>query len=495
MRHIVHKGKLKDKDPSLVVLFLILAVFLLIGFIGLGKSFLYDWDEGIYAQVAQESGFSPSFYWNGQPWLEKPPLIFWLINFSFLLFGKNEFAARFFMPILGALSLVFTHLLIKERLNNKIGLLALTFLLISPLFLSRSQGLNVDGALLVSIVASLYFLTRLEKKLVDKKTPSFLDYFFPALAISLAILAKGIMGFLPALIWLVYLIFVQGDLLFRSFNVWLVIGLIVIVLVAPWHIYQTIYFGDDFWRVYLIEHIVKRVYQPIEYHFGGKLYYIKFLISEFSWWLLPIVGGGLLWLISWLKNKKADKNFIFFLVWGGLVLGLFTFAKTKLFWYILPLYPVLAVLWGYFWQRVFFYKKELFFVFILLILSLALVQKYQSIIKSDNPVPSSKIALALEAKKDCQAPLLFLVDKNERAAADILPEQLTLSSSFSYGGSPSVVFYFADKVNFFYRIDQFRTQVEAKEPEVCAMITQEDYQNIGFENEVVSRQQEWLLIN
>lgn len=483
---------------SAFILFLILAVFLVVGFWNLGKSYLYDWDEAIYAQVARETGFSFSPYWNGQPWFEKPPLVFWLTKLSFLLFGENEFGARFFMPILGLGSLVFFFLLVKERKSEKTALLGLTFFLIAPLFLARSQSLNTDGALLFSLMASFYFLTKLEKKLTDtdQKKVSFRDYFYPVLAVSFGVLSKGLMGFLPGPIWFFYLLFSKREFLFRTIKSWLIVGILVLLLILPWHIYQTVRFGSDFWRVYFIEHILRRVNQPIEYHFGGKLYYIKFLISELSWWLvLPFLGGAF-WLFDQIKKKKPDENFIFFLVWGGFVLGLFTFAKTKLFWYILPLYPVLAVLWGYGWERLFSFRKNLFLIPIIFFSSLSLVSFYRTAIIPQEPLPSAKIFLAQKARENCSGPLLFLVDKNERAAADILPEELTLSSSFSYGGSPAVVFYFAGQVNFFYRLDQFEEQLSRKSDSGCAMITQEDYQSLGgLKREIIDQKQEWLLIN
>lgn len=486
----------RSNTPFFLVLFLILAVFLLTSFIGLGKDFLYDWDEGIYAQVSRETGFSLSPFWNGQPWFEKPPLVFWLTKLSFSIFGENEFGARFFMPILGAVSLFFLYFLLKERLKNKTALLALTFFLVAPLFLARSRGLNTDGALLTGIITSFYFLTRLEKKLIapNKGKIRFWDYFYPALAISLAVLVKGLMGFLPGLVWLFYLFISKRNFLFKTLKVWFCVGLLTMLLVLPWHIYQTVRFGSNFWQVYFIEHIIRRAHQPIEYHFGGKLYYIKFLISEFSWWLILPVLGGIFWLFDQIKKKKLDDNFIFFFIWGGLVLGLFTFSKTKLFWYILPLYPVLAVLWGYGWQKLLSFGKNLFLVPIFFILFWTLVSNYQAIINREEPKPSAKIALAGEAGLGCLEPLLFLVDKNERAAANILPDELTLSSSFSYGGSPAVVFYSALPVSFFYQIDQFENRLTRKMASVCAMITQEDYHNLNLDYKIVNQQQEWLLI-
>ncbi|MGI6278767.1 MAG: ArnT family glycosyltransferase [Patescibacteria group bacterium] len=484
---------LKNKPPFFTVLFLILIIFLLICFVGLGRSPLYDWDEGIYAQVSRETKIlSP--YWNGRPWFEKPPLVFWLTKASLAIFGENEFGARFFMPILGTTTLIFFYLLARERLGDKAALLGLTFFLVAPLFMARSQGLNTDMALLAGVVASLFFLTKLEKKLIKKEKINFTNCFYPALMISLAVLAKGLMGFLPGLIWFVYLFIYRRGRLFKDFKVWLRVGIITIVLVAPWHIYQTIRFGNEFWQVYLIEHIFRRAHQPIEYHFGGKLYYIKFLISEFSWWLIPAALGGFYWLFEQINSKKKDNNFVFFLVWGGVVLTLFTFSKTKLFWYILPLYPVLAVLWGYGWQKTFSFGKNYFLIPLIFILFWVFLNNYQAFIGQKEITPSAKNILAKEAKVICPPPLLFLVNQNERNAAEILPDELTLTSSFSYGGSPSVVFYYARPVNFFYQTAQFEKGLAEKSTSVCAMITNEDYQNLGLNHKIINQQKEWLLI-
>ncbi|MDD3679833.1 MAG: glycosyltransferase family 39 protein, partial [Candidatus Shapirobacteria bacterium] len=450
---------LKRESSFLSILFLIVTVFLVVNFWDLGKSFLYDWDEGIYAQVARESRLSPILVWNQKPWFEKPPLVFWLTSLSFSLFKETELAARFFMPILGAVSLLLTYLLIKERVSERVAIISLLFFLIPSMFWARSQGLNTDISLLVGTVGGLFFLTRLEKKLGQKIAITVWDYFWPAFLVSFSVMSKGLIGFLPALVWLVYLIFVQRSLLKANFKNWLIVALLVAAIISPWHIYLTVRFGRQFWQVYFIEHIFRRAYQPIEYHFGGKLYYIKFLILEFGYWLLPVVIGGLLWLLNQIKKKKIDQSFAFFLIWGGLVFCLFTFSKTKLFWYILPIYPALAVCWGVFWDKFFYFKKRFLIPVIFLALFLVLIQKYLIIIRSDFSIPGPKIALAITAKNYCQPPLLFLVDKNERAAKDILPDQLTLSSSFSYGGSPSVVFYFADQVNFFYQPNQFQDQL------------------------------------
>ena len=90
-------------------LVLLLAVSLPFLFFGLGLSFL-DPDEGLYGAIAREmvqrgDWVTPRF--NGFPYLEKPPLLFWLTALTFRLFGPSEWAVRLWsvLPALGTVLL------------------------------------------------------------------------------------------------------------------------------------------------------------------------------------------------------------------------------------------------------------------------------------------------------------------------------------------------------------------------------------------------------
>ena len=480
-------------------LLIILVVFLFVSYFRLGRDWLYDWDEGIYGQIARELKFPfLQLSWNGNSWFEKPFLVPLLTSLSFILFGVSEFSARFFMPILGVLVIFFNYKLVCLLFNKKAALFSATFFFFAPLFLSRSRMLNTDIALLFSTVASLYFFLILERKTDKNRIVSWHDWLKIAFLISVGVLSKGVMGFLPLLIWGAYLVFCRRDLLSKT-NIyhWLAIGGLAALLIIPWHIYMIIRFGRDFWQVYFIEQVLRRAYQPIEYHFGGRLYYLKFLWEEFRWGLVfPSFGGVIL---SWeaFKKKKVNNRFAFLFIWGGVVFSLFTFSKTKLFWYILPLYPVLSAFWGVFLGKII--GKKFLFPFDLLIL---LSQGFWEGLKSAGLAKSrqgvAKNELAIEAFRKCPPPLFFLVDKNERQAREILPPELRLSSSFSYGGAPSVVFYYQNKVNFFYDVDKFSNSFPHSKDGVCAMISTADYRQLGLkdslETKIIKKENQWLLI-
>ena len=114
---------------------------------------------------------------------------------------------------------------------------------------------------------------------------------------------------------------------------------------APWLIYMTLQFGSTFYEWYFLYSGVTRTMSPIEGHFGSYLFYFNYLIFNENplWTILLPVSAGLCGFYAVVKRSKANT---LILVWAVIVLGLFTFAQTKLHWYILPAFPAFALAIG-----------------------------------------------------------------------------------------------------------------------------------------------------
>ncbi|MFZ4545693.1 MAG: ArnT family glycosyltransferase [Saprospiraceae bacterium] len=87
----------------------------------IGNVHLFDWDEINFAEIAREMHFSGNYIEpqiNFQPFLEKPPLFFWLQAFFMNLFGVGEFAARFPNALLGVVQLPVLYL-IGNKISGK----------------------------------------------------------------------------------------------------------------------------------------------------------------------------------------------------------------------------------------------------------------------------------------------------------------------------------------------------------------------------------------
>lgn len=100
-----------------------LSFLLLVGFTfyyGLGSYALANNNEGLYAEIAREMYISHKYIipmLNGVPYIEKPPLLYWLINGSFHLWGINEFAARF-VPATCGVILCFSLVFFSQQINR-----------------------------------------------------------------------------------------------------------------------------------------------------------------------------------------------------------------------------------------------------------------------------------------------------------------------------------------------------------------------------------------
>ncbi|MER3465577.1 MAG: glycosyl transferase [Chitinophagaceae bacterium] len=90
----------------------------------LGATHLFDWDEINFAESSREMLTTHNYaipqinyiaYW------EKPPLFFWLQSISMLLFGVNEFAARFPNAVCGIVTLIVLYRIGRRQVDEKFG--------------------------------------------------------------------------------------------------------------------------------------------------------------------------------------------------------------------------------------------------------------------------------------------------------------------------------------------------------------------------------------
>jgi 4-amino-4-deoxy-L-arabinose transferase-like glycosyltransferase len=125
----------------------------------------------------------------------------------------------------------------------------------------------------------------------------------------------------------------------KRFAIFWRVGLLV---VSPWLIYMTLRFGPDFWQSHFLFSGITRTISPIEGHVEGYLYYFSHLINyeNLFWVLLLPLAAGLCTFNAFVRRSKGDT---LILAWITIVLVVFTFAQTKLFWYILPAFPAFAI--------------------------------------------------------------------------------------------------------------------------------------------------------
>ncbi len=343
-----------------------LAVLLLASAIYLGciisPPSLMDDVDAVQAQIARNmlaSGDWVTAHLDGVAYLEKAPLIYWLIAGSYKIFGVHDWVAR--IPVaLSAIALclltaAFGAWAFGKRAGFYAGLCMSTCI---GLFLF-TRILLPDALLTLTIGLALWaFLRALDE---NEKHPRFWATLLAA-SLGVGLLVKSAIALaFPICIALLYLALTKQ--LFSK-NAWKRLhpfsgALIAVLIAAPWHVLATLrnppYFASTFhsgpgqyhgflWFFFINEQVLRflNLRYPRDYNTVPRLYFWLFhLIWLFPWSVyFPAVAK-----LSFKPDDRAGQTRLLALCWVGFVLVFFTFSTTQEY-YSMPCYPALALLLG-----------------------------------------------------------------------------------------------------------------------------------------------------
>ncbi len=341
---------------------LLLAVTAALTLPSLGTHSLWDMDEGLNAEAAREmlvrgDWITPTF--NGELRTAKPALLYWLQMVSYLTFGVNEWAARLPSVLAAWASVLLTYALARRMFDARTGLLAGLVLASSIEFCLLAHAATPDAVLLLCSMLVFYLFWR-------GSADGGRAWFVPTgIAVGLAVLAKGPVGILvPGAI--IGLFFLWNGQWRRLADRRLLAGGMAAALVAlPWYVAVSVTTRAVFIREFWGRHNVHRFLTPMEGH-GGPLYYHAVgLLVLFAPW--SVFLGPTLWY-AWRGSRGAVRAesskagaagadsaeataglgeveaYRLLICWLAMYLVVFSIAATKLPNYVLPLYPVLAIL-------------------------------------------------------------------------------------------------------------------------------------------------------
>lgn len=353
-----------EKNPDKLYFAGIILLSIVFLFVGLGSFPLMDVDETRYAIMARDmlaSGDWNDLMLNNVPFLEKPPLYFWLVASSVKFFGSfNPFTVRFPIALMSFALVLATYFLGKKTINAKFGFFSSSILLSSFFFILLSHIAILDNLITVLIGLALYsgfYATICSEK--NKK------YFWIAfyLAMGVGVLAKGILAVgIPCVVMFIYCAITKNlKEMFKPAHVFP--GLILFfIIAAPWHVVMHKNYGGFFWHEYFIRHHFARL---INSETIGRdrplLFFVPVFLGCFMPWTLMFLQAatdGIISFINKLRNKtlfSADtieqKLLMFTTISFLFIFILFSSSSTKLPTYILPAFPFAAILTGHFFLR------------------------------------------------------------------------------------------------------------------------------------------------
>ena len=275
-----------------------LVALLALGFVlfGLGSFAILDNNEGLYAEIPREMLASHDWrmwvipHLNGLPYMEKPPLLYWLTACSFALFGESEWSARL-VPALSSLACVTLLVWFGNAVRRPLaGRLAALMFVTGLGVMAMSHVLMFDMLLTALLAAALMYAYRF----VSEQETRFLRRGYAALA--LALLAKGLValvlfGLVMGLFTLLSARSVGG--FFRAMGKWFNPSalLVLIVIAAPWHVAASLTEPVFAWFYFINEHVLRFLgkREPHDYYAGAWWYYLpRMAIYLFPWsFILP----------------------------------------------------------------------------------------------------------------------------------------------------------------------------------------------------------------
>lgn len=316
---------------------------------------LRNWDEAWYGEIIRNMASGEYSYllsfWNGQYYFDKPPLYFWLSLPIVKFFGVGEWQVRFVSVLAASFSAILIFLIAKKLFkDSRVGVFStLVFLTLGQVVDRFSHG-NLDGPLVFFILAGFYFyLVSLGKKGVAP---------FAGVAFGLGFLVKGwLLGVFGLFVCFIYSLLVDRKIT-KQFYITVICSLFVC---SVWLLFGYREFGMKFIDWFLLHSDAGNLTG------GGKFSFDLFgyLIRDIGFWFVPVLLSIPLLKKLTNRNKRfllslSMPTFLFVIALG--------FLKERFDWYLLPSYPLMAIVMGYLVVRLYESNRNACFLIVAVIL-------------------------------------------------------------------------------------------------------------------------------
>jgi 4-amino-4-deoxy-L-arabinose transferase-like glycosyltransferase len=301
---------------------------------------LFPIDETRYAAVAWEMWLRNDFlvpYLNGETYSHKPPLLFWLMQLSWLLSGVNDWSLRLISPFFSLATLYLSgavaSVLWPER--KQVKELAPLLLLGSFFWMIYSTLTMFDMLLAFFVLLAIYSLL----KLVQENL-SFKYWMMLGLAIGGGVFSKGpviLLHIMPVALLAPWWLKAPG---FNWKNWYSGLGMAVLIgaaIALCWAIPAGISGGEDYRKAIFLGQTSGRLVNSFAHRLP-------------AWWYLEalplLLLPWLLWKPLWTGLRRLayrDSGIRFCMAWAIPVFIAFSLVSGKRIHYLLPLIPAMAL--------------------------------------------------------------------------------------------------------------------------------------------------------
>jgi 4-amino-4-deoxy-L-arabinose transferase-like glycosyltransferase len=300
-------------------------------------------DETRYTTVAWEMWLRGDFlvpHLNGEPYSHKPPLLFWLIQLGWKLFGVNEWWPRL-IPFIFS----FGALLLVQQLGRRLWPATEASLMASFITLGFTLWAFFSTTVMFDMLLAFFVLLAIYGIFQAFSEHSSRWWLLVGLAWGLGVLSKGPVIFvhtLPLLFFARYWLPSRTAVTWKSVIAGILIALFIAsIIIFAWVIPATSRGGEEYAQSLLFGQNVQRALKAPNDALAWWYYiaFMPFILFPWAYW-----GGN--WKA--LKSNVSSTNDIdhgrrFCLAWIIPVLLLFTFISGKKVHYLLPVLPAVAL--------------------------------------------------------------------------------------------------------------------------------------------------------
>jgi 4-amino-4-deoxy-L-arabinose transferase-like glycosyltransferase len=323
---------------------------------------LLEPEEARYAEIprqmlAKGSWLVPVLH--GEDYLQKPPLLYWLIMLCYEAFGVHDWAARLVPTTASILTVLVTYVWARRTLGVRAAFLSGLILSLSARFLYLGGMVAMDSLLCLWVIAGLACgHVSLASEDRGRRT-QLIHWLLSALFCGLGIMTKGpvaaVLVIAPLMAWM----FLEGRRRCIGLGSWLAYGAVILIVACPWYVAISLRdpeaTGTFFWL-----HNIVRYLAPFDHEKPAWFYLPGLIVGTFPWSLLlvPLVPYLTRRSARWAKRRPLALGFVLLAFLWCVVF--FSLSGCKRAAYILPGFPLLAMILGTFmvraWPRYFWTK-------------------------------------------------------------------------------------------------------------------------------------------
>jgi len=265
--------------------------------------FEYRDDEIFYYKSTQEmlrdhNYMSPTYF--GEDRFQKPILFYWLILFSYKIFGVSWFSARFVSALFAAMTVCITWLMAKQFFDKKEGEqgciphLSAVILTTLPLFFRHAKNAVPDMVLNFFIVLAFYCAIKFIYGF-NKRDASHIKLYSTGFFVScgLGFMIKGFAALIfPIGTIIIYALMSRQLKLLKELNFFR--GFVILaVIILPWFLYMVKVHGQGYLNYMVIDETKNRLVGGFEGNFilykakiflEHAVFYLRTMFSYFAPW-------------------------------------------------------------------------------------------------------------------------------------------------------------------------------------------------------------------